>query len=199
MRARIRRSRPQSGCSRRRLRASFRPPGPASGSPAASAESIPARYPLPCGNDRPNQGRFTLRRQAGIDRRAGGNRIESGRWVPLMERTGRCQGADQGVLTGLGLALGQREMAPCRPHCVCRREPASCPPVPTSAKRRRTPLASASPHELRRPLARIRFSAGSGRRKAPPRRARRPRSGTTPRPGASRTALRPARRPRPVR
>ena len=65
----------------------------------------------------PVQGHFTLRRQTGIDRRAGENRTGSGRRVPLMERTGRCQGADQGVLTDLGPVLGQREMAPTPVRC----------------------------------------------------------------------------------
>ena len=49
------------------------------------------------------QDHFALRRQTGIDRRGGENRTGSGRLVPFMERTGRCQGADQGVLTDLGL------------------------------------------------------------------------------------------------
>ena len=57
------------------------------------------------------QGHFTLRRQTGIDSRGGEHRTGSGRLVPCLERTGRCRGADQGVLTDLGLVRGQREMA----------------------------------------------------------------------------------------
>ena len=37
--------------------------------------------------------------------------LDQGRLVPFLECTRRCEGADQGVSTDLGLALGQREMA----------------------------------------------------------------------------------------
>ena len=83
-------------------------------SPAETAQGRTAQRRTARGRTargRTTRGRFTLRRRTGLDRRAGGNRTGSGRWVPLMERTGRRRGADQGVLTGLGPVLGQREMA----------------------------------------------------------------------------------------
>ena len=58
-----------------------------------------------------DQGHFTLRRQTGIDSRGGGHRTGSGRFAPFLERMGRCQGTDQGVLTDPGRVLCQREMA----------------------------------------------------------------------------------------
>jgi len=63
------------------------------------------------GNTAPSksQDHFTLRCQAGIGSRGGENRTGSGRLVPFMEHTGRCQGSDQSVSTDLGLVSGQRE------------------------------------------------------------------------------------------
>ena len=57
------------------------------------------------------QGHFTLWCRTGLDSRGGGigpGQADGSRFV---ERMGRCRDADQGILTDLGLVLGQREMA----------------------------------------------------------------------------------------
>jgi len=83
-----------------------------------------------------SQGHFTLRRQTGIDSRGGEHRTGSGRLVPFLERTGRCQGTDQGVLTDLGLVLGQREMALCQSGAECLNRTGVDEPVMGASTRR---------------------------------------------------------------